>query len=206
MTELITPNKPSRHSAFSCCTPLDRFALSPLLPQSNQFYFNMSPMQPLQIAYISPEHNMQGNSRFDELLGGICDQCTAHIYRKNMELVSVINESVNKSNDQNETKEINTVKKDSSCKDLKEKNKDASTLKQSKQNDKVKHKDENENENRIIKRRKRKNSEQIKMLSIEYKKNPNWNKTTMSEMAQKTGLTEAQVYKWSWDQKKKIKE
>ena len=123
-----------------------------------------------------------------------------------MELVSVINESVKKSNEQNETKEINTVKKESPCKDLKEKNKDVNTLKQSKQNDKVKHKEEIENENRIIKRRKRKKSEQIKMLSIEYKKNPNWNKTTMAEMAQKTGLTEAQVYKWSWDQKKKIKE
>ena len=41
------------------------------------------------------------------------------------------------------------------------------------------------------------------MLYNEYKKNPNWNKSMLADMAHKTGLSEAQIYKWSWDQKKK---
>ena len=41
------------------------------------------------------------------------------------------------------------------------------------------------------------------MLQEEYEKNPTWSKVTMLEVAQKTGLSEAQVYKWGWDQKRK---
>lgn len=37
-----------------------------------------------------------------------------------------------------------------------------------------------------------------------YEKNPEWTKEIMQEVADKTGLSEAQVYKWGWDQKRKI--
>lgn len=43
----------------------------------------------------------------------------------------------------------------------------------------------------------------MKLLQEEYEKNPAWSKVTMLEVAQKTGLSEAQVYKWGWDQKRK---
>jgi hypothetical protein len=58
-------------------------------------------------------------------------------------------------------------------------------------------------EDRVIRKRKRKSMEQLKLLAEEYKRNPSWNKGTMSEVARRTGLSEAQVYKWGWDQKKK---
>ncbi len=34
-----------------------------------------------------------------------------------------------------------------------------------------------------------------------YEQTPEWTKEIMQEVAQRTGLTEAQVYKWGWDQK-----
>lgn len=37
----------------------------------------------------------------------------------------------------------------------------------------------------------------------EFEKNPNWTKETLLEVSRKTGLSEAQVYKWGWDQKRK---
>jgi hypothetical protein len=37
----------------------------------------------------------------------------------------------------------------------------------------------------------------------EFERNPNWSKETLLEVAKKTGLSEAQVYKWGWDQKRK---
>jgi hypothetical protein len=37
----------------------------------------------------------------------------------------------------------------------------------------------------------------------EFDRNPNWTKETLLEVSKKTGLSEAQVYKWGWDQKKK---
>lgn len=37
----------------------------------------------------------------------------------------------------------------------------------------------------------------------EFDRNPNWSKETLLEVSRKTGLSEAQVYKWGWDQKKK---
>jgi len=37
----------------------------------------------------------------------------------------------------------------------------------------------------------------------EFDRNPNWSKETLLEVARKTGLSEAQVYKWGWDQKRK---
>lgn len=37
----------------------------------------------------------------------------------------------------------------------------------------------------------------------EFDRNPNWSKETLLDVSKKTGLSEAQVYKWGWDQKKK---
>lgn len=56
---------------------------------------------------------------------------------------------------------------------------------------------------RIIRKRKRKSSEQLKTLMREFDRNPNWSKETLLEVSRKTGLSEAQVYKWGWDQKRK---
>jgi len=56
---------------------------------------------------------------------------------------------------------------------------------------------------RIIRKRKRKSSDQLKTLMREFDRNPNWSKETLLEVSRKTGLSEAQVYKWGWDQKRK---
>jgi hypothetical protein len=61
-----------------------------------------------------------------------------------------------------------------------------------------------ENGKRIIKRRKRKSYEQLQQLIKEFKANPDWSKDHMVDVARKTGLSEAQVYKWGWDQKRKM--
>jgi hypothetical protein len=55
-----------------------------------------------------------------------------------------------------------------------------------------------------IKKRKRKSSEQLGLLFQVFKSSVDWDKEMMSELSKQTGLTEAQIYKWSWDQKKKI--
>ena len=44
---------------------------------------------------------------------------------------------------------------------------------------------------RIIRKRKRKSSDQIKILMREFDKNPNWSKETLLEVSKKTGLSEA---------------
>lgn len=36
-----------------------------------------------------------------------------------------------------------------------------------------------------------------------FENNPHWSKETLLMLSIKTGLTEAQVYKWGWDQKRK---
>ena len=56
---------------------------------------------------------------------------------------------------------------------------------------------------RIIRKRKRKSGDQLKSLVREFDRNPNWSKETLLEVSRKTGLSEAQVYKWGWDQKRK---
>jgi hypothetical protein len=42
------------------------------------------------------------------------------------------------------------------------------------------------------------------MLIQEFQSNPEWSKDNMQEVSRKTGLSEAQVYKWGWDQKRKL--
>jgi 6-pyruvoyl-tetrahydropterin synthase len=54
-------------------------------------------------------------------------------------------------------------------------------------------------------RRKRKNTCQVQVLIDEYNKSPVWTKEQVVELAEKTGLSEAQVYKWGWDYKKKLR-
>ena len=54
-------------------------------------------------------------------------------------------------------------------------------------------------------RRNRKNNEQISLLISEFESNQNWDKDTISLLANRTGLSEGQVYKWNWDYKKKYK-
>lgn len=54
-----------------------------------------------------------------------------------------------------------------------------------------------------IKKRKRKSTTQIKLLKQELDGEMNWTKEKIVRMAQITGLSQSQVYKWCWDQKKK---
>lgn len=54
-------------------------------------------------------------------------------------------------------------------------------------------------------RRKRKNTNQVKVLIEEYNRSSIWTKEQVVFLAEKTGLSEAQVYKWGWDYKKKLR-
>lgn len=56
---------------------------------------------------------------------------------------------------------------------------------------------------RVIRKRKRKTPQQLEELNREFEREPHWSKDTLLEIAQRTNLTEAQVYKWGWDQKRK---
>ena len=44
---------------------------------------------------------------------------------------------------------------------------------------------------RIVRKRKRKSSEQLRTLMREFEKNPNWSKETLLEISKKSGLSEA---------------
>jgi DNA invertase Pin-like site-specific DNA recombinase len=55
-----------------------------------------------------------------------------------------------------------------------------------------------------FKKRSRKTCDQIKHLKEIYRTCSNWSKEKISEVAKETGLSENQVYKWIWDQKKKV--
>jgi len=54
-----------------------------------------------------------------------------------------------------------------------------------------------------VKKRKRKSTAQIKVLKQELEVEANWSKEKIVEMSDLTGLSQSQVYKWWWDQKKK---
>jgi hypothetical protein len=54
-----------------------------------------------------------------------------------------------------------------------------------------------------IRKRKRKSNQQLKILKWEFEKEGFWNKDKILNVAKITGLSESQVYKWCWDQKKK---
>ena len=53
------------------------------------------------------------------------------------------------------------------------------------------------------KKRSRKNSEQLKYLSIFYSEHKIWTKEDIKKISEETGLKENKVYKWWWDQKNK---
>ena len=55
-------------------------------------------------------------------------------------------------------------------------------------------------------RRERKNFSQVKILIAEYNKNSTWTKEQVLFLAENTGLSVAQVYKWGWDYKKKLRQ
>ena len=42
------------------------------------------------------------------------------------------------------------------------------------------------------------------MLIVEFKKCPDWTKEQVAQLSVLSGLSESQVYKWAWDQKKKL--
>ncbi len=54
-----------------------------------------------------------------------------------------------------------------------------------------------------LRKRKRKSTAQIKILKKELEVAPSWGKEKIAEMSEVTGLSQSQVYKWWWDQKKK---
>ena len=41
------------------------------------------------------------------------------------------------------------------------------------------------------------------LLAEEFVKNPDWSKERLLELSHITGLSEAQIYKWGWDQRRK---
>jgi len=53
-------------------------------------------------------------------------------------------------------------------------------------------------------RRKRKNKGQIKKLEDEFSKNPHWSNDDVERISKELKLDKSQVYKWNWDQKKKL--
>jgi len=54
-----------------------------------------------------------------------------------------------------------------------------------------------------VKKRKRKSNTQLKVLKLELEKETFWDKEKITQVSRSTGLSESQVYKWFWDQKKK---
>ena len=53
-------------------------------------------------------------------------------------------------------------------------------------------------------KRKRKNKAQIKKLEEEFQKNPHWTNEDVDKISKDLKLDKSQVYKWNWDQKKKL--
>ena len=53
-------------------------------------------------------------------------------------------------------------------------------------------------------KRKRKNKGQIKKLEDEFNKNPHWSNDDVDKISRDLKLDKSQVYKWNWDQKKKL--
>lgn len=49
----------------------------------------------------------------------------------------------------------------------------------------------------------RKTGNQLQVLLDEFHNDPHWSKETLLMLSKATDLTEAQVYKWGWDQKRK---
>jgi len=221
MSDLTTPNKAQRET-LPTYTPIDKCFLSPFLPQNNLLNLFTTPDKPLQIAYFSPPRLTPTVPSLDELFMGMCDNCTAHIFRKNAELNKTIaqqqqtmsqitckTQASSKSDDVTppkgaengdstcEASDLKPTKLDLASDPINKTPNSVSEFTCSETKSRIVHGEHNKTETkeeRIIRRRKRKNMDQLKLLYNEYKKNSNWNKATMAEMAAKTGLSEAQVY------------
>jgi hypothetical protein len=64
-----------------------------------------------------------------------------------------------------------------------------------------------ESGNRLVRRRKRKNLEQMAFLAAQFHlDNGDWTKERLAFLSKQTGLSEGQIYKWGWDQKKKVQD
>ena len=101
---------------------------------------------------------------------------------------SALNTKISETNEGTLSKEFNVLTKKNSCSfDIEEKE------------EIINQKIRKYSENLVAKNRFRKSDEQIQTLEIEFKKNPFWDKKKISEMAELTGLTTYQVYKWKWD-------
>ena len=59
--------------------------------------------------------------------------------------------------------------------------------------------EDSESQRKPARRRKRKNGSQLQSLMKAFEHDPHWSKETLLMLSVKTGLTEAQVYKWGWD-------
>ena len=229
MEDLTTPSRHKKESALLNRKEGKNkgFSLSPFLPQGNQYYLCKSPINPVSVAYISPIHNPPKYKQIEQLLIDMCDQHNCHLLKKSSvfnsfcELRANHDEIVNSEQKKTPLKlaeaestcegsDLKTGKadlqdvNDKSCRDLTKENARSKIH----SNDRLKlikleKRSYSDAEERLIRKRKRKSIEQLKLLEEEYKSNSNWNKTVMSEVAKRTGLSEAQVYKWSWDQKKK---
>mmetsp|Transcript_7760 Transcript_7760/g.14757 ORF Transcript_7760/g.14757 Transcript_7760/m.14757 type:complete len:171 (-) Transcript_7760:2057-2569(-) len=57
-----------------------------------------------------------------------------------------------------------------------------------------------------VRKRKRKSNAQLNVLKAEFELDPHWTKERISALSEKTGLSEGQIYKWSWDYRKKLKD
>ena len=53
-------------------------------------------------------------------------------------------------------------------------------------------------------KRRRLNAEEREMMQLEFDKDNNWGKAKWREMAQRLGVSERMVYKWHYDQKRKL--
>ena len=58
----------------------------------------------------------------------------------------------------------------------------------------------------LIRSRRKLRKREIQLLEKEYKKNPNWTKENIQEIATQFNLPYYKVYKWNWDNKRKIKD
>lgn len=58
---------------------------------------------------------------------------------------------------------------------------------------------------RSSKTRRRKTADEINLLERAFAKDPEWTEKTVTFVVENTGLDSTQIYKWGWDQKKKIK-
>ncbi len=52
---------------------------------------------------------------------------------------------------------------------------------------------------RIVRKRKRKSTDQLSYLNYQFEVDPHWSKEILHNLTLVTGLSEGQVYKWGWD-------